>query len=220
MRKARDTTKMVVTPRLSVSYVLLGNDRKRGVMGNEDECKDKHSRALADQNEVHEVPSNKTVVMETSVECSSAVPVVAAGSDHQLYHLQGQITLAEYRARAEAAAEYEVEHNWLLKEQEEIRARNLLLTKRKLTILLPEDDSLENISNRLEEVQSMVKPKAEFSTLLKDLPSEQKDRILVSTLTLSFFLSLSNFLLIRSRHISMEEGSNSSSNNNSILIIL
>lgn len=196
MRKARDTTKMVVTPRLSVSYVLVGNDRKRGVMGNEDECKDKHSRALADQNEVHEVPSNKTVVMETSVECSSAVPIVGTGNDHQLYHLQGQITLAEYRARAEAAAEYEVEHNWLLKEQEEIRARNLLLTKRKLTILLPEDDPLENISNRLEEVQSMVKPKAEFSTLLKDLPSEQKDRILVSTLTLSFSVSLSLELFI------------------------
>ena len=86
------------------------------------------------------------------------------------------------RARAEKAAEFEVEHNWLLKEEAEMKVKKFDQTKRKLAIFLPDDDPLEGISNRLEEVQSMVKPKAEFSSFLEDLSEEQRERILVSCL--------------------------------------
>ncbi|XP_076446113.1 uncharacterized protein LOC143283723 isoform X2 [Babylonia areolata] len=45
-------------------------------------------------------------------------------------------------------------------------------------LLKQDDDPLEGISNRLEEVQAMVKPKCEFSTFLEDLSAEQRERVL------------------------------------------
>ncbi|XP_070197784.1 uncharacterized protein [Littorina saxatilis] len=93
------------------------------------------------------------------------------------------LTPEDFRARAEKAAEFEVEHNWLLKEEAEMKVKKFDQTKRKLIIPLPDDDPLEGISNRLEEIQSMVKPKAEFSTFLDDLSGEQRDRILKITAT-------------------------------------
>lgn len=87
------------------------------------------------------------------------------------------------RARAEKAAEFEVEHNWLLKEEAERKVKKLDVTKRKLSIFLPDDDPLEGISNRLEEVQSMVKHKVGMSFFMDDLPVEQKEIILRITNT-------------------------------------
>ncbi|XP_035824877.1 uncharacterized protein LOC101847947, partial [Aplysia californica] len=81
------------------------------------------------------------------------------------------------RSRAEKAAEFEVAHNWMLKEETERNARKFDRTKRKLTICLPDDDPLEGINNRLEEVQSMVKPKAELSGFIEDMDPEQRERI-------------------------------------------
>ena len=44
-----------------------------------------------------------------------------------------------------------------------------------------DDDPLEGINNRLEEVQSMVKPKAELSGFIEDMDPEQRERIYVRT---------------------------------------
>ncbi|GFO10676.1 cyclic nucleotide-binding domain-containing protein 2-like [Plakobranchus ocellatus] len=84
------------------------------------------------------------------------------------------------RQKKERAAEFEIAHNWLLKEETEIQAKKFIQTKRKLTICLPDDDPLEGINNRLEEVQSMVKPKVELSDFLEELDPEQRERIYVS----------------------------------------
>ncbi|KAL8616745.1 hypothetical protein ACOMHN_017783 [Nucella lapillus] len=98
---------------------------------------------------------------------------------HHHPHPQPQpLTPEDFRARAEKAAEFEVEHNWMLKEESEIKVKKLDQTKRKLAIVLPDDDLLEGISNRLEEVQAMVKPKCEFSSFLYDLTADQRDKIL------------------------------------------
>nr|KAG5698817.1 hypothetical protein BaRGS_019669 [Batillaria attramentaria] len=91
------------------------------------------------------------------------------------------LTVGDIRARAEKAAEFEVEHNWMLKEEAEMKVKKFDQTKRKLAIFLPEDDPLEGISNRLEEIQSMVKPKAELSEFLVDMTPEQRERILKIT---------------------------------------
>ena len=48
-----------------------------------------------------------------------------------------------------------------------------------IIFIFADDDPLEGISNRLEEVQSMVKPAEEFSTFLKELPQEQQESIMV-----------------------------------------
>ena len=53
------------------------------------------------------------------------------------------------RARAEKAAEFEVEHNWMLKEEAEIKVKKLDRTKKKLTIILPgrySDDTFGELS--------------------------------------------------------------------------
>ncbi|RUS70055.1 hypothetical protein EGW08_022180, partial [Elysia chlorotica] len=84
---------------------------------------------------------------------------------------------AQSRLKKERAAEFEIAHNWLLKEETEIQAKKFVQTKRKLTICLPDDDPLEGINNRLEEVQSMVKPKVELSDFLEELDPEQRERI-------------------------------------------
>ena len=46
---------------------------------------------------------------------------------------------AQSRLKKERAAEFEIAHNWLLKEETEIQAKKFIQTKRKLTICLPGD---------------------------------------------------------------------------------
>ncbi|XP_041359526.1 uncharacterized protein LOC121375899 isoform X2 [Gigantopelta aegis] len=82
------------------------------------------------------------------------------------------------KRNAEKAAEFEVEHNWVLKEAEERQYKKFDVIKRRVTIPLPDDDPLDSIQHRLAEVQSMLKPKAELSSFLSEMDPEQRERIL------------------------------------------
>ncbi|XP_071087444.1 uncharacterized protein [Haliotis cracherodii] len=87
------------------------------------------------------------------------------------------------RRRAERAAEFEVEHNWMLKEAEERQYKKFDSLKRRVAIYLPDEDPIENINHRLAEIQAMVKPRAEMSSFIKDLDPQQMERILKVTNT-------------------------------------
>ncbi|ESP04401.1 hypothetical protein LOTGIDRAFT_237366 [Lottia gigantea] len=82
------------------------------------------------------------------------------------------------RRIAEKHAELEVEHNWLLKEEEDRIKEKLAQATIKLTICLPDNDPLDSINQRLEEIQSMVKPRAKIPDFLTDLSSEQLGKIM------------------------------------------
>ena len=98
------------------------------------------------------------------------------------------------RKNAEKAAEFEVEHNWVLKEAEERQYKRFDVIKRRVMIALPDDDPLDSIHHRLAEVQSMIKPKAELSSFLNEMDPKQRQRILVGIYfylkNISYFLGL------------------------------
>ncbi|XP_062612131.1 uncharacterized protein LOC134273929 isoform X1 [Saccostrea cucullata] len=72
---------------------------------------------------------------------------------------------------------FEMEHNWLLHEGFE-REKELFVTKsRKINIALPDENPITTVNSRIEEVNSMVKPKADIGMLLKNMNPEQQEKI-------------------------------------------
>ncbi|XP_055895018.1 uncharacterized protein LOC106065948 isoform X2 [Biomphalaria glabrata] len=88
------------------------------------------------------------------------------------------LSLEASKLRSERAAEFEIEHNWLLKDETEKRYKRFERTKKQLTIHLPDEDPMEGINNRLEEINSMVKPKIQLLDFLGNFNKEQKERVL------------------------------------------
>ncbi|XP_061164329.1 uncharacterized protein LOC133173364 isoform X1 [Saccostrea echinata] len=79
--------------------------------------------------------------------------------------------------RLEQIGVFEMEHNWLLHEGFE-REKELFVTKsRKINIALPDENPITTVNSRIEEVNSMVKPKADIGMLLKNMNPEQQEKI-------------------------------------------
>ncbi|CAL1540138.1 unnamed protein product [Lymnaea stagnalis] len=117
-------------------------------------------------------PPGVKVNTQTAQECvresSHLTDIWSAGDD---------LSVADSRSRSERMAEFEIDHNWMLKEEADKQAKQFERTKKLLTISLPDEDPLEGIHNRLDEIQSMVKPKVELSDFLSKLTTEQREVI-------------------------------------------
>lgn len=76
--------------------------------------------------------------------------------------------------------EFDVAHNWVRHSDNDKRRKRFQTRRHRLQILFPDDDPLATIEDRLDEVKAMLKPKAELSTLLKNMDPAQRELIEVS----------------------------------------
>ena len=93
------------------------------------------------------------------------------------------------RRNLDKAGDYIVEHDWILKENLAKDARKIKTKHKLLVIPLPDDDPLDSIKTRVDEIQLMVKPKAEYGNFIDTIDPSQRDKILVSC-----FISISHIL--------------------------
>lgn len=83
------------------------------------------------------------------------------------------------RKNLDKAGDYIVEHDWILKEELAKEARQVKSLHFKIQIDIPDEDPLETIQTRMDEINMMVKPRAEFGNYLETIDTEQKERIMV-----------------------------------------
>lgn len=83
------------------------------------------------------------------------------------------------RQNLDKAGDYIVEHDWILKGKIAKEARKVKVLHHKVQIPLPDDDALETIKSRMDEINMMVKPRAEYGNFLDTIDPEQKARIMV-----------------------------------------
>lgn len=88
------------------------------------------------------------------------------------------------RQNLDKAGDYIVEHDWILKETLLKEARKVNSMHNKIKIVLPDEDPLEAIKTRMEEINLMVKPRAELGNYLDTIDPGQKEKIVVSSLCL------------------------------------
>ncbi|XP_045203583.2 uncharacterized protein LOC123556719 isoform X2 [Mercenaria mercenaria] len=81
------------------------------------------------------------------------------------------------RRNLDKAGDYIVEHDWILKGELEKEARKVKTLHNKVQIVLPDEDPLESIQSRMDEINMMVKPRAEFGNYLETIDPEQKEKI-------------------------------------------
>ena len=86
------------------------------------------------------------------------------------------------RQNLEKAGDYIVDHDWILKENLAKEARRMSCVRKQMRILVPDDDPMEAIQSRLDEVTMMVKPKAEWGNFIDTIEPEQRAKIMVSAL--------------------------------------
>ena len=96
------------------------------------------------------------------------------------------------RKNLEKAGEYIVDHDWILHENLAKEARRMSCVRNQTRIIVPDDDPMEAIQSRLDEVSMMVKPKAEWGNFIDTIEPEQRAKIMVSSLHFSLFLFLYN----------------------------
>lgn len=84
------------------------------------------------------------------------------------------------RQNLDKAGDYIVEHDWILKESLAKEERKVHSLHNKIKIVLPDDDPLEAIKSRMDEIQLMVKPRAELGNFLDTIDPAQKEKIVVS----------------------------------------
>lgn len=98
-------------------------------------------------------------------------------SDEEVYKSDDDPEVS--RKNLDKAGDYIVEHDWILKGNIQEEARRVALKHNKVRIPLPDEDPLEAISLRMEEVNRMVKPRAELGNFLDTIDPEQRNRIMV-----------------------------------------
>ena len=91
------------------------------------------------------------------------------------------------RRNLEKAGDYIVDHDWILQENIAKEARRMSTIRKQIRIHVPDDDPMEAIQSRLDEVSMMVKPKAEWGNFIDTIEPEQRDRIMVRLLIFHCF---------------------------------
>ena len=85
------------------------------------------------------------------------------------------------RLEAERQAEEEVKHNWLLEEENKSRMKRFESRCNRLTIAISDEDAVDAIEDRLEELRMMAKPRKDERSVLDRLTADQREKILVSS---------------------------------------
>ncbi|XP_021375927.1 uncharacterized protein LOC110464811 isoform X2 [Mizuhopecten yessoensis] len=85
---------------------------------------------------------------------------------------------ATARSKLEKIGEFEMEHNWLLHEDLQRKRDEFNSQSKKLRVSLPEEDPVEMMENRMDEVRSMMRPKAELGHFLDKIDPEQREKIM------------------------------------------
>lgn len=74
---------------------------------------------------------------------------------------------------------FEMEHNWLLHEGFEREKEGFVNKSRKINIPIPDENPVMTVNSRIDEINSMVKPKADIGILIQNMNPEQKEKIKV-----------------------------------------
>ncbi|XP_033742595.1 uncharacterized protein LOC117329022 isoform X2 [Pecten maximus] len=85
---------------------------------------------------------------------------------------------ATARSKLEKIGEFEMEHNWLLQEDLQRKRDEFNTQSKKLRVSLPEEDPVEMMENRMEEVRGMMRPKAELGHFLEKIDPAQRATIM------------------------------------------
>nr|XP_034300923.1 uncharacterized protein LOC105328408 isoform X8 [Crassostrea gigas] len=72
---------------------------------------------------------------------------------------------------------FEMEHNWLLHEGFEREKEGFVNKSRKINIPIPDENPVTTVNSRIDEINSMVKPKADIGILIQNMNPEQKEKI-------------------------------------------
>ncbi|XP_052673272.1 uncharacterized protein LOC128155546 isoform X3 [Crassostrea angulata] len=72
---------------------------------------------------------------------------------------------------------FEMEHNWLLHEGFEREKEDFVNKSRKINIPIPDENPVTTVNSRIDEINSMVKPKADIGILIQNMNPEQKEKI-------------------------------------------
>ena len=83
------------------------------------------------------------------------------------------------RRRLDEIGQFEMNHNWRLHEGFKQDQENFQVKSRKIAIVIPDENPLNTVNTRIQEIQQMVKPKAELGNFIEKLPQEQRARIMV-----------------------------------------
>ena len=84
------------------------------------------------------------------------------------------------RQNLDKAGDYIVDHDWILQENLAKEARRMSTARKQMRIIIPDEDPMEAIQSRLDEVTMMVKPKAEWGNFIDTIEPEQRAKIMVS----------------------------------------
>lgn len=72
---------------------------------------------------------------------------------------------------------FEMEHNWLLHEGFEREKEDFVNKSRKINIPIPDENPVMTVNSRIDEINSMVKPKADIGILIQNMNPEQQEKI-------------------------------------------
>ncbi|KAL4230951.1 hypothetical protein ACF0H5_011324 [Mactra antiquata] len=136
--------------------------------------------------ELHDIHGSRNSSAHMSVHSSrhsatsglrDALPVDESSSeDDEIYESDDDPVVS--RKNLDKAGDYIVEHDWILKGKIANDARKVKAMHHRVQIPLPDEDPLETIKSRMDEINMMVKPRAEYGNFLETIDPEQKARIM------------------------------------------
>ena len=167
----------------NITTCTTGNQGRRGKQhtrsrGQKDSAD--ATRTVAQETELNGT-TDETVNRTESAECASSASGEDSEDDEDDEDEDGGFT------EVERIAEEEVKHNWLLEEENKIRMKRFENRKNRLMIHISDDDTVDAIDDRLEELRMMAKPRKDERHVLDRLSKDQRERILVSSKIYQWF---------------------------------
>ncbi|KAK3099817.1 hypothetical protein FSP39_010212 [Pinctada imbricata] len=119
---------------------------------------------------ISQITSNGLALTETEIDRDS-------DSDESDYLNNNKDDTETARRRLGEIGEFEMLHNWKLHESFKEDKEKFTVKSRKIAIVLPDENPMVTVNSRIQEIQSMVKPKAELGNFIEKLPPAQREKI-------------------------------------------
>lgn len=130
-----------------------------------------------DESAIVKTSPDKDVTLENGLDSDFEERPESEDNDDDYFNFDDDTATA--RKKLETLGNFEMEHNWILQEDLRQKQEDILIHSKKVRISLPDEDPMATIQNRIEELQTMSKPRAEFANFIETLSPEQKERIMV-----------------------------------------
>ncbi|KAJ8298347.1 hypothetical protein KUTeg_024878 [Tegillarca granosa] len=129
-----------------------------------------------DESAIVKPSPEKDIILENGLDSEFEERPESEDNDDDYFNFDDDTATA--RKKLETLGSFEMEHNWILQEDLRQKQEDILIHSKKVRISIPDEDPMATIQNRIEELQTMSKPRAEFANFIETLSPEQKDRIM------------------------------------------